>query len=187
MYQGKHVIQQVENIKEFFEPFLKEEKFDTIIEIGTSFGGLTYLIDDIVKENDLPHNIHTFDLDFKDYVSDSLIKRNCIYHILDERDEKFKETVISLLINSGKCLLLCDGGNKIEEFNLYSKFLKSKDIIMAHDFCENKKEFEEVFEGKIWNWFEIGLDDIEQSIIKNKLTKYSKINFSNAAWACYVK
>lgn len=59
LYDGKHTTQQVPNIKSFFEKLLIEENFDIIIELGTSFGGLTYILDDIVKENNLNHNIHT--------------------------------------------------------------------------------------------------------------------------------
>mgnify|MGYP003343476719 FL=1 len=46
-YNGIHTTQQVPNIKSYFESLLKEENFDVIIEIGTSFGGLTQIIDDI--------------------------------------------------------------------------------------------------------------------------------------------
>ena len=52
-YNGIHTTQQVPNIKSYFESLLKEENFDVIIEIGTSFGGLTQIIDDIIKENNL--------------------------------------------------------------------------------------------------------------------------------------
>lgn len=187
LYQGKHTTQQVHNIKNYFTFLLTEEKFDVIIEMGTSLGGLTYILDDIVKEYNLPHNIHTFDIGYRDYVETFLKERGCVYHILDEHDDIFKETIIDLLSNHGKALLLCDGGYKIEEFNRYSEFLKSGDIIMAHDYSKNSDVFNTKINNKIWNWCEITYKDIEQSVIKNNLSEYEKIDFSYAVWCCFYK
>ena len=53
---------QVNNIKEYFEPFLIDEKFDDIIEIGTALGGLTLILHDIIKDNSLNAKIWTFDI-----------------------------------------------------------------------------------------------------------------------------
>jgi hypothetical protein len=47
LYQDKHTTQQVPYIKDYFEKLLKDQNFDTILEIGTSLAGLTYIIDDI--------------------------------------------------------------------------------------------------------------------------------------------
>lgn len=187
LYDGKHTTQQVPNIKSFFEKLLIEENFDIIIELGTSFGGLTYILDDIVKENNLNHNIHTFDYSYKDYVDNFLKERGCIYHVLDERDEIYKRTVFDLLSNNGKVLLLCDGGNKKEEFERYSDLLKSGDVIMAHDYSYDYLTFKNEIENKFWNWFEISFSDIESSVKKNNLEEYKKVNFEKAVWACFLK
>lgn len=186
-YNGMHTTQQVSNIKTYFENLLKEENFDIIIELGTSLGGLTYILDDIIKENNLSHNIHTFDIGYKDYVEKHLNERGCVYHVLDERDEIYKVTVVNLMKTNGKVLLLCDGGNKIEEFNRYSEYLKSGDVIMAHDYCHDRDLFENEIKNKIWNWFEISFSDIENSIKDNNLYLYSKVDFKDAVWACYQK
>jgi len=186
-YNGIHTTQQVSDIKTYFNSLLKEENFDVIIELGTSLGGLTYILDDIIKENNLNHNIHTFDIGYKDYVEKQLNERGCVYHILDERDEIYKATVVNLMKTNGKVLLLCDGGNKIEEFNRYSEYLKSGDVIMAHDYCHDRDLFENEIKNKIWNWFEISFSDIENSIKDNNLSLYSKVDFKNAVWACYQK
>lgn len=184
-YNGIHTTQQVPTIKSYFEKLLKEENFDVVIELGTSLGGLTYILDDIIRENNLKHKIHTFDIGYRDYVEMYLKQRECVYHILDERDEIYKTTVIDLLTNHGKALLLCDGGNKKEEFQRYSEFLKPGDIIMAHDYSDNFVVFKEEIENKHWNWFEISLDDIKESVEKNNLQKYDKVDFKFAVWACY--
>jgi cephalosporin hydroxylase len=186
-YKGLHTTQQVPNIKYFFEKLLVEENFDVIIELGTSLAGLTYILDDIVKENNLKHNIHTFDIGYRDYVEKQLNERNCVYHILDERDAIYKSTVVDLMTNNAKVLLLCDGGNKKEEFNRYSEYLKSGDVIMAHDYCHDRDLFENEIKDTIWNWFEISFSDIENSVKDNNLIIYPKVDFKNAVWACYQK
>jgi hypothetical protein len=187
LYDGKHTTQQVPDIKLYFEKLLCIENFEIIIELGTSFGGLTYILSDILKENNLNCKIHTFDFSYKSYVEDSLIERGCTYHILDERDEIYKETVVNLLTNYGKALLLCDGGNKKEEFNRYSEYLKPNDVIMAHDYSHNVNVFENEIKNKYWNWFEISFLDIEETTKKYKLIEYPKLSFKEAVWACFVK
>ena len=187
LYDGKFITQQVNDIKYFFEYLLKEENFDTIIELGTSFGGLTCILDDIIKENKLTHNIHTFDIGYKEYVESELNSRSCYYYILDELNEEYKDKVKHLLSYGGKCLLLCDGGYKIDEFNRYSEFLKKDDIIMAHDYCENEEIFESEIKEKFWNWLEIKYENIKKSVEIFNLEKYSKVDMKNAAWACYQK
>lgn len=187
LYKEKHTTHQVANIKSFFESLLIEENFDIIIEIGTSFGGLTYIIDDIIKENKLHHKVHTLDYSYKDYAEKELNERECSYHVMDERDDIFKNTVKDLMENYGKCLLLCDGGNKKEEFNRYSEFLKNGDMIMAHDYSLDRAVFENEIKNKIWNWWEISYNDIKESIDLYNLSEYKKIDFKNAAWACYQK
>lgn len=187
LYNGLHLTQQVVDVKSYFEKLLILERFNLIIELGTSFGGLTYILDDITKEYNLDIKIHSLDNSYKDYVDNELKSRGCVYHILDERDEIYKQTVIELISNNGKTLVLCDGGNKKEEFNTYSRFLKSQDIIMAHDYCYNKDIFNNEINNKIWNWFEISFDDIKDSIISCNLQNYEKLDFTNAVWTCYQK
>jgi hypothetical protein len=187
LYKDLHTTQQVPNIKSFFEKLLINESFNIVIELGTSLGGLTYIIDDIKQEFNLNYTIHTFDYSYKDYVEKQLNQRGCFYYNLDERDEEYRKTVINLLKNNGKALLLCDGGNKIEEFNLYSQFLKNHDFIMAHDYCYDSEIFHENIENKYWNWFEISYNDIKESIDKNHLIEYKLVDFEYAAWACFKK
>lgn len=49
--------------------------------------------------------------------------------------------VESFIKREGTTLILCDGGSKINEFNILSKYLKSGDIIMAHDYVDTKENF----------------------------------------------
>ena len=182
-----HTTQQVSDIKEYFTHMLVNEKFETIIEVGTSYGGLTYILDDIIKENYLESKIFTFDNGYKDYVEDSLNKRGCIYIIMDEKTSDFPDTIYNIIKNGGKTLILCDGGDKKYEFNLISDFLKKGDFLMAHDYCDSKIVFDNLIKNKIWNWFEISYEDIKDKITENNLEEYNVIDFQKAVWACYRK
>ena len=71
--------------------------------------------------------------------------------------------------NSKNCLVLCDGGNKIDEFNLFSNHLKTNDVIMAHDFALNKDVFDKNIKGKVWDYLECSQSQIEGSIKRNNL------------------
>lgn len=186
-YLDRHTTQQVENIVDFFEPFLVLENFDLILEFGTSFGGLTYIIDDIKTKNNLNLSIHTFDYSYKDYVHNELNRRQVFYHILDETTEEFKIRVKELISTNKKKLFLCDGGNKTNKFIYYSNLMNSGDFIMAHDYAKDETFFKENILNKIWNWHEIKYSDIENSVVTNNLELYQQINFENAAWCCFVK
>lgn len=185
VYNGKFYTQQVKNVKDYFEFFLKKESFDLIIEIGTSYGGLTHIISDIINENKLVSVLHTFDINKNDDRDLFLENNGCVVHIFDVFSDEKK--ISELIKNNSKVLLLCDGGGKINEFNIYSKYLKSGDFIMAHDYVENESEFLEKFKDKIWNWMEIQFSDIENSVKENSLERYTEINFSTAAWVCFYK
>ena len=97
------------------------------------------------------------------------------------RGKPLKE--ITELLQSNKCLLLCDGGNKIKEFNIYSNYLSTGSYIMAHDYAPNREYFLENINKKRWNWFEIEDSDVEDTMKKNRLTKsiYDKY-FTQVAW-----
>ena len=71
--------------------------------------------------------------------------------------------------------------------NILSKYLKSGDFILAHDYAENRQTFEEDINLKVWNWCEITRDDINQAMIDNNLIKYHVEIFENAAWVCTQK
>lgn len=84
----------------------------------------------------------------------------------------------------GVTLLLCDGGDKVNEFNTFSNYLKNNDIIMAHDYAVNDKVFNEEIKNKLWNWHEIQYSQIQDACEKNNLQDYMKNEFEKAVWVC---
>lgn len=186
-YQDEHTVSQVHGVERYFEKLLINEKFNTIIEIGTQYGGLTYIISDIIKNNNLNSNLYTLDFVHYDWVEKESKIRNFNYINLDERSDEFLNTVTDLIENGEKTLVLCDGGNKIEEFNRYSKFLKQNDFIMAHDYSKNEDFFQKEINNKIWNWLEIQLSNISESVNTQNLVEYHKVDFWEVVWCCFEK
>jgi len=179
-------VQQVPNALNVFQEFFKNESFEYVIEIGTSYGGLSLFLNE-------QSNIHNFKFITYD-ISDVRIKKAWLdnkipfdYRIEDCFSTNTSNFIITLL-KENKCLLLCDGGNKVEEFNFFSQFITSGSYIMAHDYSTDKNYFDKNIRDKVWNWLEIEDADIMSSVDDYNLIKpeyYEK--FKDVVWVCYKK
>jgi hypothetical protein len=119
-----------------------------------------------------------------------MVKNNIDVRVEDVFTENYTDVsdfVKNYIKQDGVTLVLCDGGNKIGEFNLLSNFIKKNDFIMAHDYAYDKDYFEENINGKIWNWLEIQESDIIQSCKKNNLIPYMEDEFRSVVWVCKIK
>ena len=183
-YKGYPAMQN-KNAYATFQSFFEKEKFEYVIEIGTAYGGLAYFL----YEESLKHkfNFITFDK-HRERLDEKWHKK----HPFDFRqancfDEPVHEFIVSIL-QENHCLLLCDGGNKAAEFNSFSKYLKPRSFIMAHDYARNQNYFLENIKGKIWNWHEISDRDVEDCMLMYNICKseyYS--DFERVAWLNCIK
>jgi len=191
-YKGLSIEQRPDIIYPFSKLLNKIEP-NTIIEIGTFAGALSLILHDLTDQ--IKSTIITYDVNSADYLKDFVIKNNLqriniiTQNIFSDNYTTLDDTAIQKLISNpnNRILLLCDGGCKKCEFNLLSKYLKSRDIIMAHDYAPNREYFEQHIKNKIWNWHEIQDSDIEHSIKDNNLQPYMRDEFINVAWACFQK
>jgi len=191
-YKGLSIEQRPDIIYPFSKLLNKIEP-NTIIEIGTFAGALSLILHDLTDQ--IKSTIITYDVNSADYLKDFVIKNNLqriniiTQNIFSDNYTTLDDTAIQKLISNpnNRILLLCDGGCKKCEFNLLSKYLKSGDIIMAHDYAPNREYFEQHIKNKIWNWHEIQDSDIEHSIKDNNLQPYMRDEFINVAWACFQK
>lgn len=194
-YDGHTTSQQHKNIEKVFPILIGEIKPTKIVEIGTSYGGLTLLLRDILDNNNLQSTpIVTYDILDK---NTSLLKQiiqegaNIDYRIENifnhNYDALLEEKIFEIkehFMQPGPTIVLCDGGNKINEFNLLSDFLRTGDIIMAHDYSPNREYWEKNINNKIWNWLEIQDSDIKLAVERNKLEPYLQEEFYPVVWAC---
>jgi cephalosporin hydroxylase len=183
-----HSAQQHHDVYQVFYDFIKEVNPKRILEIGTALGGFTMFLKTTIDELNLDTNILTFDISARPWYND-MIKRGIDVRIEDIFGD-YKDIPLEIknyVSSEGVTLVLCDGGWKIGEFNILSKYIKSGDFIMAHDYCIDKSTFEKEINNKIWNWCEIVEDDISKSSSENNLSFYNQDKFSKVVWVCKIK
>jgi predicted O-methyltransferase YrrM len=177
-----------ENLKNI----LNEIKPHRIIEIGTARGATTLYMSDLLTELKLNDTkIKTFDIIQRDHLID-VERDNIEFYIGNTFNYSLKELskpeeIVNFLSNDGTNLIMCDGGNKILEFEILSKYLKKGDVIMAHDYAPNKEVFEKDYKDKIWNWMEITDNDINEAVKEYNLESYKMDLIKPTAWVAKIK
>jgi 23S rRNA U2552 (ribose-2'-O)-methylase RlmE/FtsJ len=188
-------LQQHNNYSNIFTDFLKEIKPSSILEIGTGAGGFTLFLRNTLNEIGLENcKIQSFDINPMNHIH---IEINNMENIEILKDNIFSSdnnyTLInphlieSFIKNQGTTLVLCDGGNKVKEFNQIAKLIKPGDYIMAHDYVDNIENFTDNYLDKIWNWVEISDADIKDICEKENLVSVNKNDFDSIVWVCKQK
>lgn len=157
-------------------------EFDTIIEIGTYNGGLTSWLYDNKNLNAM---VVSYDIDG---TINHTNRTDIDFRVEDCFEEKSFNDIISYIQRPGKTLVVCDGGDKPKEFSVFSEYLKSGDIIMAHDYKVNDEYWD--FLGKYWQWPyapDTTYDSIKDAIEKNGLQPYRDEEFNFYLWTSYIK
>lgn len=184
-----HTAQQTHNAYQVFYDFLMEVKPSQILEIGTALGGFTEFLKIIIDENNLNTTILSYDISERPWYN-QMIEKGIdvrVENIFSNDWTTVKQEVIDYVKRGGVTIVLCDGGWKIGEFNVLSKYIKEGDFILAHDFSFSKEVYENEIKNKIWNWCEITEEDISNAVIENNLKSYNQDKFSQAVWVCKVK
>lgn len=168
-YKNKVWALQPPNVAEVFETLFKSCKPDLIIEIGTKHGGLTTVLCEFCPTAE----IHTYDItDEHRSVERATFHKQNVFEA---------ESEMAAMIGRKKTcsMVVCDGGNKVKEFQTFAKYLKKGDFILAHDFDPNTCEG--------WVWKEISEADIAETVSQYKLSPFQKTLMATAAWCCYKK
>jgi len=191
------ILAQHHDVAEPFKKLFAEVKPKQVLEIGTLNGGLTLLIRDLLDEAGLTHcQLRSYDVvsdmprnklfdAIKNGAKIDFVLKNVFtsdYTQLLEVDE-----VADYIQQQGTTIVLCDGGNKVNEFSILTKFLKKGDIIMAHDYAYNTQYFEAAIRNKIWNSLEIQESDIQEVSNQNGLVPFHQDNFGSVVWVCKMK
>jgi len=155
-----------------FEALFSDWKPDYIIELGTGKGGLAkHLVDyGAVLSIDKKEELREVTDDRVTYIEANVF-------------EDAVEANNASLMSKGKTLLICDGGNKPEEFCRYSKYLKSGDVVMVHDYFDTAADFERARAARIWDWWEC----CQNRITTTGLQRIHRGVMRNAAWGCWRK
>jgi hypothetical protein len=158
------------------------KQFDTIIEIGTYNGGLTSWFADNKKQN---AKIVSFDIDG---TINTTGRTDIDFRVESCFDNKTFLDIVDMIQSEGKVLVMCDGGDKQREFSVFSEYLKSGDVIMAHDYMENDDEWK--IKSNFWQWpyaADTRFENIKDAIEKNNLSPYKYDESKFVFWASYIK
>lgn len=181
--------QQNHNAYEVFYNFLNDVKPKRILEIGTALGGFTQFLKRVSDESNLDISILTYDIHrmnwYDDLINEGIDVR--VEDVFSNNYGEIKQEVIDYIQQEGLTIVLCDGGNKVGEFNTLSNYIKQGDFIMAHDYAYNREDFNENYYGKIWNWHEIEHSNIAEACDRNNLQSYKSEIFNNVVWVCKIK
>lgn len=161
--------------------FLNKIKPNTIVEFGSGQGGLSVLIGLFALIN------HT------EYITYDTTD-NCLYKDLfdilkinrkqeDIFSEKTFENICKTIQQDGVTVVFADNGDKKRELKEFSKFLKSGDYILVHDYTENDDFFTTNIKDKFWSWHEVSLCDSDNLDI---IPAYTKL-FEYGVWGCFQK
>jgi 23S rRNA U2552 (ribose-2'-O)-methylase RlmE/FtsJ len=174
---------QTNTIDIFFKKVILENSFSRIIEIGTNRGGLTLWLSDNRPEK---CDIYSFDIT-DEYLMIDPQKEN-INFIQKNVFSEASQEIHDLISSEGQTLLLCDGGNKNHEFNVFSESLKSGDIIMCHDFMDDSETYNRI-QSEI-NWPSIAesyMFAIKGAVDKLNLQPYLFNEAKNNLWGSFKK
>lgn len=179
------LLAQVDDIENLFNKILNDNQIKQIVEIGTNRGGLSILLSDLIPE---PCKILTLDItkeflefDPKEY------SRNLEYRTADCFNDGKKITV-EWIQKEGQTLVLCDGGNKNQEFNFFSEYLKENDIIMLHDYIDSNNVWFSACKKYEWPTSpESNRNSISNSIKRNNLSEYLYEYSCSYLWGSFKK
>lgn len=174
------------NVFRVFYEFLSTIRPKRILEIGTADGGFTCFLRVCCNDLELNTDIRSYDIFRCGFTGRYNVDFRC-ENIFNDDYTLMNPEVIEYIKGEGTTLVLCDGIQKIKEFNLIGKYIKPNDFIMAHDYCDSLPLFYDKFSGVIWNWCEITESAIVEDSIKNNLTHYNQDIFSPVVWLCKQK
>lgn len=175
--------QQNPGILVSFNRLLNAHNFDTIIELGTHDGGLSTLFAlycylsrykaQCVVGEPVAYKNQTHHRKPKSFVTYDIVRRDAtaiaaIHHLegrfvqADTLDDILTIDDIRSSIEdpaSGTVLLLCDGGNKKRELELYGGSLKPGDFVCLHDWAYDRAAAAENARQGIWHAHETMWED----------------------------
>jgi cephalosporin hydroxylase len=212
-------MQQTPNAVLSLNRLLNAHNFDCIIELGTHDGGLSSLFalyclgsqmpasaespsEPSLYKNQTHHKrpkkFYTFDNELRDIPRlNLLIQMGSVFKQVDFlNDANIIAEIRQIIATSGSVLLLCDGGNKKKEIELYSPALKRGDFVMTHDFMKDETSAQKIREAGIWQPWETRWENgigpnqqfgIKEACVANGIERVYAEEFDSSVWFCGVK
>lgn len=173
---------QVVGFEQVLAPFFSQLDIRNVFEIGTQHGGFTLFLSDVFPSS----TIYTYDVvDQSRFLENVSNVKRSFRNIFNKDYTIASNQFTDLISKTSPTLVLCDGGNKIEEVKTISKLLKIGDYIMWHDYAEEPLK-SELKEKGTWVNFEIDKQDIESDLISNGF-EFVHQELQHAVWGCAQK
>ena len=173
-------IQQRPGFEEPFANFINQVDPKRILELGTSYGGLTHFLRSIT-------NVPIISVEKFENKTHPDIVQLADTRIADCYKEPFLSDVAKPYISTpGKTLILVDADPKTWGFHLYAKYLKPGDYIAVHDFFESWDDFYDNYHLKSWNWCESTLVELQGTITEHNLVKLD-VGLKDYFWGVFKK
>src|SRR5579871_373769 len=154
--------------------------FAQVIELGTQLGGLTVLLGLQCHMQGI--RLDSFDLEAASPYQEWFERFGVHYHIGDIFRPEGVATIQVLIQAPGRALVLCDNGNKAREFATFAPFLKSGDVIGAHDYHPDGD-----YDPRRWAWHEIRDTDLQEVCEQHHLEPFLPEAATEAAWVMKIK
>ena len=178
LYKGI-MSQQNKNFYPAFEKLFAQENIVRVLEIGTATGGFIRAVRDLTDAEIITYDI----LETKHKAT--LEENNITVNVKSVFDDFY--TVEEYISGKGQVLVLCDGGDKRYEFHVFSKMLKTGDIIMAHDYSYDEAMYRAYIKNHVWRWCQLQYKDIAFAVETQNLEPVLTEEFQEAVWTCWKK
>lgn len=169
--------------------------FANIIEIGSSYNGLSVFLalycNLSPKTPHTPRNpnkpqFYSFDIEVRNFDGVVFLRQMGANFILGDtlNDQNVIAGIRQLIGAPGRTLLICDGGDKIKEFELYAPFLKQGDYVLVHDYAKDTAEAAKKKAAGIWGFHESNLAALQPTISSANVQEVFEEEFYDAAFFC---
>lgn len=116
----------------FIQKVIREFDPKMFIEIGTKYGGFTYIVYKTCP------NIEIYTYDIKNEINDwdnkkSFNNEKFHFYNIDTFDVQSIVDITKLCQDSRRKFLYCDGGSKIKEMLIFGPYLNKGDLLGCHD------------------------------------------------------
>ncbi|MEZ5285182.1 MAG: WlaTC/HtrL family glycosyltransferase [Vicinamibacterales bacterium] len=174
MMQNRHAILAIDRLLRTLED--EGRRVARIVELGTGVGGLTVLFHLYARVTGA--RFVTVDRSVHDTAARALFEPLDVDARRRDVAEPFAAAEIAREIQGpGITLLVCDGPDKLGDVTRLAPYLKTGDLVMAHDYAASTDTFEQTMRGRLWNWCEITDRDFEAVGREHELDRWPRTCF----------
>jgi hypothetical protein len=156
-----------------------------VIELGTGMGALSALLKTYCAA--VEAEFITYDRAESVAANPRLLELGIHVRVKDIEHEFVIREIARELQKDGLTILICDGPDKAAEVQLFSPYLKTGDLILAHDYAPSREFFDEHIKGKLWSWCEVTDDQLAGVSRDQSLEPLLESVFIPAVWTCRIK